>query len=181
MSKSYGNYIGINEPPQEIYGKVMSISDAMMWRYYELLTDASVKAIEEMKADVSAGRQHPMALKKALARRIVQDFHSAEAAQSAEENWSRQFQKDEVPEDVEVQTVYRKEVQTLISDIIRLDKLLLLAGLVTSASEGQRKLKEGAVYMNGEQQTHPTVALSGDATDFVLKLGKKIKRVRLEH
>ncbi|HLJ28283.1 MAG TPA: tyrosine--tRNA ligase [Candidatus Angelobacter sp.] len=180
MSKSYGNYIGINEPSQEIYGKVMSISDAMMWRYYELLTDASVKAIEEMKADVSAGHQHPMALKKALARRIVQDFHSAEAAQAAEENWSRQFQKDEVPEDVEVQTVYRKEVQTLISDIIRLDKLLLLAGLVSSASEGQRKLKEGAVYMNGEQQTHPTVTLSEDVPDLVLKLGKKIKRVRLE-
>ncbi|HEY6249443.1 MAG TPA: tyrosine--tRNA ligase, partial [Candidatus Angelobacter sp.] len=88
MSKSYGNYIGINEPPQEIYGKVMSISDTLMWRYYELLTDVSTSAIEQMKADVSAGRQHPMELKKALARRIVQDFHSAEAARTAEENWS---------------------------------------------------------------------------------------------
>src|SRR5215470_11619984 len=101
MSKSYGNYIGINEPPQEIYGKVMSISDDLMWRYYELLTDVSLKAIEQMKADVAAGRQHPMELKKALARRIVQDFHSAEAARAADENWSKQFQKDEVPENVE--------------------------------------------------------------------------------
>src|SRR5215470_13653338 len=97
MSKSYGNYIGINEAPQEIYGKVMSISDALMWRYYELLTDVSVSDIEQMKADVSAGRQHPMELKKALARRIVQDFHSPEAAKAADENWGKQFQKDEVP------------------------------------------------------------------------------------
>src|SRR5215468_3195629 len=101
MSKSYGNYIGINEPPQEIYGKVMSISDDLMWRYYELLTDVSTRAIEQMKADVAEGRQHPMELKKALARRIVQDFHSAEAARATDENWSKQFQKDEVPENVE--------------------------------------------------------------------------------
>src|SRR5215468_8645085 len=101
MSKSYGNYIGINEPPQEIYGKVMSISDDLMWRYYELLTDVSSSAIEQMKADAVAGRQHPMELKKALARRIVQDFHSAEAARATDENWSKQFQKDEVPENVE--------------------------------------------------------------------------------
>src|SRR6184192_867918 len=79
MSKSYGNYIGINEPPQEIYGKVMSISDGLMWRYYELLTDVSTSAIEQMKSDVAASRQHPMQLKKALARRIVQDFHSEQA------------------------------------------------------------------------------------------------------
>ena len=80
MSKSYGNYIGINEPPQEIYGKVMSVSDDLMWRYYELLTDVKVAEIEQMKADAASGRQHPMELKKALARRIVQDFHGEQAA-----------------------------------------------------------------------------------------------------
>src|SRR5215467_12147695 len=153
MSKSYGNYIGINEPPQEIYGKVMSISDALMWRYYELLTDVSTSAIEQMKSDVAAGRQHPMELKKALARRIVQDFHSEQAAKEAEENWSRQFQKDEVPENVEVQTVSRQEVQSGTDGAVRLDKLLLMAGLVSSATEGQRKVKEGAVYINGQQQS----------------------------
>jgi tyrosyl-tRNA synthetase len=100
MSKSYGNYIGINEPPQEIYGKVMSISDAMMWRYYELLTDVSLSAIEQMKADSTSGKQHPMELKKALARRITQDFHGEQVAQAADEGWAKQFQKDEVPEDV---------------------------------------------------------------------------------
>jgi tyrosyl-tRNA synthetase len=100
MSKSYGNYIGISEPPQEIYGKVMSISDELMWRYYELLTDVKVPEIEQMKADAATGRQHPMQLKKALARRIVQDFHGEQAAAAADENWARQFQKDEVPEDI---------------------------------------------------------------------------------
>ena len=101
MSKSYGNYIGINEPPQEIYGKVMSISDDLMWRYYELLTDVKVPEIEQMKADVAAGRQHPMALKKTLARRIVQDFHGEDAANAADENWAKQFQKGEVPDNLE--------------------------------------------------------------------------------
>ncbi len=101
MSKSYGNYIGINEPPQEIYGKVMSISDTLMWRYYELLTDVKLDAIEQMKSDVASGKQHPMELKKQLARRIVQDFHGEQAATAAAENWAKQFQKDQVPEDVE--------------------------------------------------------------------------------
>jgi tyrosyl-tRNA synthetase len=100
MSKSYGNYIGINEPPQQIYGKVMSIADELMWRYYELLTDVKVPEIEQMKADVASSKQHPMQLKKALARRIVQDFHGEQAATAADENWAKQFQKDEVPEDI---------------------------------------------------------------------------------
>src|SRR5215472_3274184 len=95
MSKSYGNYIGINEPPQEIYGKVMSISDDLMWRYYELLTDVSMAEISRMKA-----LDHPMEAKKALARRIVQDFHSEAAAREADANWAKQFQKDEVPENL---------------------------------------------------------------------------------
>src|SRR5260221_5487239 len=73
MSKSYGNYIGINEPPQEIYGKVMSISDDLRWRYYHLLTAVSLAAIEQMKADRASGRRHPMEPKQALARRIMQD------------------------------------------------------------------------------------------------------------
>jgi tyrosyl-tRNA synthetase len=100
MSKSYGNYIGISEPPQEIYGKVMSISDDLMWRYYELLTDVKVPEIEQMKADAASGKQHPMQLKKALARRIVQDFHGEQAAAAADANWAKQFQQNEVPENL---------------------------------------------------------------------------------
>src|SRR6202041_641943 len=96
MSKSLGNAIGIHEPPLEMYGKIMSVSDEIMWRYYELLTDVSIEEIEKMKRET-----HPMQAKKDLARRIVADFHSAETAAKAGEDWAKQFQKDEVPEEAE--------------------------------------------------------------------------------
>ncbi len=96
MSKSLGNAIGIHEPPLEMYGKVMSISDEMMWRFYELLTDVSASEIERIKRET-----HPMQAKKDLARRIVADFHTAEAAAKAGDDWAKQFQKDEVPESIE--------------------------------------------------------------------------------
>src|SRR6201981_1113023 len=101
MSKSLGNAIGIHEPPLEMYGKIMSISDEMMWRYYELLTDVQLPEIEKMKRDAGAGAGHPMTLKKELARKIDADFHSAEAAAKAGEDWARQFQEREVPDSVE--------------------------------------------------------------------------------
>src|SRR5438874_12247574 len=90
MSKSLGNAIGIQEPPLEMYGKIMSISDEMMWRYYELLTDAQLPEIEKMKRE-----SHPMQAKKDLARQIVADFHSADAATRAAEDWARDFQRNE--------------------------------------------------------------------------------------
>src|ERR1700675_4732644 len=98
MSKSLGNAIGIHEAPLEMYGKIMSISDEMMWRYYELLTDVRSEQIAAMKADAASGKAHPMALKKELARGIVADFHSAEAAAKAGEDWAKQFQKDQLAE-----------------------------------------------------------------------------------
>src|ERR1700674_1615536 len=100
MSKSLNNAIGIHEPPLEMYGKIISASDQMMWRYYELLTDVQLADIEKMK-----GGAHPMAAKKDLAHRIVADFHSVDAAMKASEDWAKQFQKDEVPEDVEEATI----------------------------------------------------------------------------
>src|SRR6266403_3233077 len=112
MSKSLGNAIGIHEPPLAMYGKVMSISDEMMWRYYELLTDVRMEQIETMKADAASGKAHPMALKKELARSIVADFHSAEAAAKSAEDWAKQFQKDDVPEDIEEVEVRIGEVCT---------------------------------------------------------------------
>ncbi|MFZ2084275.1 MAG: tyrosine--tRNA ligase, partial [Candidatus Sulfotelmatobacter sp.] len=96
MSKSLRNAIGIHEPPLEMYGKIMSISDEMMWRYYELLTDVQVADIDKMKREA-----HPMQAKKDLARRIVEDFHSAEAAKKVAEDWAKQFQKDQVPEELD--------------------------------------------------------------------------------
>src|SRR6201997_2345859 len=101
MSKSLGNAIGIHEPPLQMYGKIMSISDDMMWRYYELLTDVRTDQIEQMKRDVESRKAHPMALKKELARTIVADFHSADAAEKAGADWAKQFQEREVPDSVE--------------------------------------------------------------------------------
>ena len=181
MSKSYGNYIGINEPPQEIYGKVMSISDELMWRYYELLTDVKVPEIEQMKSDAAAGKQHPMQLKKALGRRIVQDFHGEQAAALADENWAKQFQKDEVPEDVESQTIALKDVSAESDGqakvTLRIDKLVLLAGLADSSTDAQRKRKQKAVKINDRViEEH---AFSLNSREFVLKVGRKIKKISL--
>src|SRR6266567_2744810 len=107
MSKSLGNAIGIHEPPLEMYGKIMSISDGMMWRYYELLTDVQVADIEKMKCDT-----HPMSSKKDLAHRIVVDFHSVDAAVKAAEDWAKQskFHKDDLPQNIEEISVNYRDV-----------------------------------------------------------------------
>ncbi len=101
MSKSLNNAIGIHEPPGEMYGKLMSISDALMWSYWTLLTDLKQSEVEALKAAVASGAEHPMEVKKRLARTIVAGFHSEEAAQKADENWAKQFQRDETPEDLD--------------------------------------------------------------------------------
>ena len=164
MSKSLGNAIGIQEAPLEMYGKLMSISDEMMWRYYELLTDVQVAEIEKLKE-----ASHPMESKKDLARRIVTDFHSAEAAGKAAGDWARQFQKGGVPDDVE-------EVEVEAAGSIKLDKLLVKAGLADSGSDAVRKLKQKSVKVNGEVVSDPTTSVpaSGQGT---LQVGRKIKKV----
>jgi len=193
MSKSLGNAIGIHEPPLEMYGKVMSISDAMMWRFYELLTDVQLPEIEKMKQDAASGAAHPMALKKDLARRIVADFHSAEAAAKAGEDWAKQFQKDEVPEDVEEVAVKLAEVSQLISHPsdpdhpgagmpLNLSKLLARAGLAASVSEAGRKIKEKAVYVDGQLVGTPVIhrGTAGDPAFrevMVIRLGRKTKKI----
>jgi tyrosyl-tRNA synthetase len=179
MSKSYGNYIGINEPPQEIYGKAMSISDDLMWRYYELLTDVSSKAIEQMKADAAAGRQHPMELKKALARRIVQDFHGEEAARLADENWARQFQKGEA---VDALTIDIKSVSSdsdiqapNLNPVLKMDKLIVAAGMAASGAEAQRLRKQKAVKINDRVWEEHAMVL--DCRELILKVGRRSKRI----
>ena len=166
MSKSLGNAIGIHEPPLEMYGKIMSISDEMMWRYYELLTDLQVAEIEKMKREV-----HPMQAKKDLARRIVADFHSAEAAAKAGEDWAKQFQKHEVPESVQETAIDVPENR------LRIDKLLARAGLAGSVSDAGRMVKQGAVRVNGAAVNDPTTVLDISA-GVTLQVGRKIKRLR---
>jgi len=178
MSKSLGNAIGIHEPPLEMYGKVMSISDEMMWRYYELLTDVRVEQIAQMKADTASGKAHPMTLKKELARSIVADFHSADAAAKAGEDWARQFQKDQVPEEVETESVSFAEFANREGDGVRLAKILVKIGFATSTSEADRKIKEGAVSVEGVKATTPVVKAVVGAT-LTVRLGRKIKKVLL--
>jgi tyrosyl-tRNA synthetase len=168
MSKSYGNAIGIQEAPLEMYGKVMSVSDEMMWRYYELLTDVQLPEVEKMKRE-----SHPMDAKKDLARRIVTDFHSPEAATKAAEDWVKQFQKHEIPEDVEEVTV------ELTEDKVRLDKLLALAGLADSVSDAARKVKQKAVKVNGDLKIDPVTYLDVKKP-ITLQMGRKIKKIRVK-
>jgi tyrosyl-tRNA synthetase len=173
MSKSLGNAIGINEPPQEMYGKVMSISDELMWRFYLLLTDLKTDEIERLKS------QHPMQVKKDLARLIVTDFHSAEAAKQAAENWEKIFQKGSTDAEVERVTI----PMTSIADngsAVRLDKLLVAAGLAPSRAEAQRKIKEKAVSVDGETVTEFSFPVNAPA-EHVIRLGKKLKRAVIQN
>jgi tyrosyl-tRNA synthetase len=186
MSKSLGNAIGIHEPPLEMYGKIMSISDEMMWRYYELLTDVQVADIERMKRET-----HPMQAKKDLARRIVADFHSAEAATKAAEDWAKQFQKDAVPDDVETVQILLENVRaveqgnggsTPLEDSVpvRIDKLLRYAGLATSNTEASGKVKEGAVAIDGQEIDRRVVWVRVRIGDvFVIRVGRRMKKVRI--
>ena len=171
MSKSLGNAIGIHEPPLEMYGKIMSISDEMMWRYYELLTDVLQIQIESLKEGVKSGDLHPMEVKKSLARLIVTDFHSREEADRAEKDWTAQFQQRRIPEDVLEVAIEATESG------VRLDKLLARVDLADSVTDAARKLKQKAVKVNGELRTDPVtrIDLSQPVT---LQVGRKIRRVR---
>jgi tyrosyl-tRNA synthetase len=183
MSKSLGNAVGIHEPPLEMYGKIMSISDEMMWRYYELLTDVQIPEIEKMKREA-----HPMQAKKELARRIVADFHSAEAAAKAGEDWAKQFQKDEVPQDVEMVDILPEARGGLgmqdTSDFaensfpIRLDKLVRHVGLAASNTEAATKIKSGAVSVDAQPVQAVTVNIPLDQY-VTLRVGRRMKRVRV--
>jgi tyrosyl-tRNA synthetase len=219
MSKSLGNAIGIHEPPLEMYGKIMSISDDMMWRYYELLTDVRADQIAQMRQDSASGKAHPMALKKELARSIVADFHSAEAATKAAEDWAKQFQKHEVPEEAEtvlvpvdsievkdsqdrtkpswanqeptVKHLYLPDEKTIEADwdkfdgdrpkvrIVRVEKLLVQLGLVSSTTEGSRKLKEGAVTINGERMSGRYFVFVSVPVEADVRVGRKLKKASI--
>jgi tyrosyl-tRNA synthetase len=145
MSKSLGNYIGIDEPPSEMFGKVMSISDDLMWRYYELLTDLSTSDIEQMHNRATSGEVNPRDLKVELAKRIITDFHSKPAADGAEEEFNRVFRRKEVPDEIEERTV--------AADSWKLPRLLVETGLASSMAEARRLIEQGGVRVDGERVT----------------------------
>ena len=183
MSKSLGNAIGIQEPPGEMYGKLMSISDELMWKYYTLLTDLRGSEIDAMRDEVAHGGLHPMQAKKDLAWGIVRDFHSAAEADAAAENWARQFQQRAVSDDapaVEISLLTEGlavELDLQGGSIVRVPKLLQLAGLATSAGEATRKLGENAVSVNGEKYSDKLLRGVNAGGSVALRLGKKSVRV----
>jgi tyrosyl-tRNA synthetase len=182
MSKSLGNAIGIHEPAGEMYGKLMSISDELMWKYWTLLTDLRPREIETMQAAVELGKLHPMQAKKNLAWGIVRDFHSAAEADAAAENWAKQFQQRAVSEDAPVVQISLASEGLVVEQsddgaVVRVPKLLQLAGLAASAGEATRKLGENAVSVDGERLSEKLLRGVKAGESVALRLGKKSVRV----
>ncbi len=161
MSKSLGNYVGIQEDPENTYGKIMSISDPLMFRYYELLTDRSHNEIERMRAGVESGELHPMDLKQKLAEQIVSDFHGVAAAKAAAEAFTRQFQKGEAPE-------YMPEF--FFPRGVPIIDILTGASLAESKSEARRLIQSGAVYVEQEKVSEAKKTL--DTGEYKIRCGK---------
>ena len=164
MSKSLGNYIGINEPPQEIFGKVMSISDDLMWRYYELCTDLSPVQLLSLRTAVEKGDRNPRDVKAELGKRIVADFYSTSDADAAEEDFVRRFRNKETPENIEERTV--------ASGSWKLPRLLVDLELAPSMAEARRLIEQGGVYIDGERAAQTDVELSEERS-LLLQVGKR--------
>ena len=174
MSKSLGNAIGIQEAPLEMYGKLMSISDELMWRYWTLLTDLRQDEIAQMQREVASGTLHPMEVKKRLARTITKDFHSEAAAQQADTDWATQFQKKEMPESVERIQLARSGASVSAS------KLIFECGLAESRTDAERKLKQGAVKINGEIYKENSWVLGDGRVELEIRVGKRAKIAVIE-
>ena len=165
MSKSLGNYIGIEEPAREIVGKVMSISDELMVKYYELVGDVTPDELDTLKKGLSSGAKHPREAKMALARRIAARFHNAEEAAQAEEGFNAQFRNKEVPKDI---VEYRWE-----NPKDKLVAILARVGEVKSISDGRRLIKQGAIFVNGEKVLDTELVLGFGLSEYTIRLGKK--------
>ncbi|MEJ2056230.1 MAG: tyrosine--tRNA ligase [Desulfofustis sp.] len=165
MSKSLGNYIGITEDANDIYGKTMSVTDELMFRYFELLSDLTSTEIEELQRGLEQGSLHPKEVKQKLARELTARFHSEELALQAEHNFENVFAKHDLPDDLPQQSVHADEP-------VWLPKLLVDSGLVSSTSDGRRMIKQNAVSIDGEKisDTGYTVEPSGSC---ILKVGKR--------
>ena len=164
MSKSYGNYIGIDEPPAEIFGKIMSLSDDLMWRYYELLSARTLDEIADLKADVEHGRLHPKTAKEALAYEMVSRYHDEKSAQEARQGFNAVFAGGGAPDDAPAYTCQSGEAS--IPPVF-----LEAAGLVQSRSAARRLIKEGALSINSLRCEDAQTPLTPG--EYIVKLGKK--------
>ena len=173
MSKSAGNYVGITESANEIFGKLMSVSDNLMWDYYTLLTDMPLSEVETMKAGAASGTPHPRQAKVNLAIRIITDLHSAAAARDAAEEFERRFVKKDLPYDLEEETV-------LVSDEgLRVTRLMIQCGLTGSSTAATRLIDQGSVRIDGEKVSDRFLAIDAQRGPFVLQVGKrKVLRIR---
>ena len=163
MSKSYDNYIGIAEPPNEIYGKTMSIPDSMIVKYFQLATNYTAIEVKEVEKQLKAG-ENPKNLKSQLAKEIVKIYYSADAADSAAQEFEKVFKNKSLPTDIEEYVLKEKQ--------IKLTELIVKTKLLSSKSEARRKIDEGAVYINDERQTDPNFEIIIDEP-IILKVGKR--------
>ncbi len=167
MSKSLGNYIGINEPPKDMFGKIMSISDELMWKYYELLTDVPIKEISDMRDNM-----HPMEAKRKLAKEIITTYHNKEDAEKAEAEFDNIFKKGGLPENIPVYKDSHMQNPMWICDILRLSGEGEKDALAKSTSEARRLIKEGAVKINGQKITDENAKIS-IKDGMVIQVGKR--------
>jgi tyrosyl-tRNA synthetase len=171
MSKSYGNYVGIDEPPDTMFGKLMSISDELMLKYYELLSDIPLEEFKRLKEGISAGTYHPREAKVNLAKEIIARFHSADAAQSAHESFDKMFRDKEVPEDID--TVDMKRPKSPVS----LPHFLRDIGAVSSTAEGKRMIQQGGVSYVDEGKfvkvTGEVLPIIDTVEEIIIKVGKR--------
>jgi len=175
MSKSLGNYIGVNEPSGEMFGKVMSISDELMWRYYLLLTDESETAVNALRQQVSVGTLHPKAAKMSLASRIVTDFHGAPAAAAAQEAFEARFTRGEM----DAESLPEVEVVVPVGGSVALSRVMVDAGLASSSSEATRKIQQGGVKLAREKVTLVTTRVDASRPQLVLEAGRKAVRLKI--
>ncbi len=175
MSKSLGNYVGITESPSEMYGKLMSISDELMWRYYELLSDLSPQEVSKKRREVEEGRYHPKRAKMDLAFEIVARFHGVEAAKKAEEEFERVFKLKQLPEDIPEMVIVTTEPK------LRITRILTDTRMARSNAEAKRLVQQGGVRWDGERIEDINCEILCDDKEHILKVGKKkFCRVRFD-
>src|SRR5687768_2339990 len=173
MSKSLGNYIGVTEAPGEMFGKVMSISDELMWRYYQLLTDESEAAVKALQQRVAEGATHPKAAKVALAHRIVTGFHGAASATEAQDAFEARFTRGEM----DVASLPEVDLRVPAGGSVALSRVIVDAGLAASSSEATRKIQQGGVKLDREKVTSVTTRVDLSRRERLLEVGRKAVRL----
>jgi len=168
MSKSLGNYVAVEDPPEEMFGKLMSVSDALMWRYWTLCTDRTPDEIEALKRTVASGARHPMDVKFELARQVTADFHGEQAAAGAEAHFRTVHQKREVPDEIAEVTL------AAVGGGLHLVKALVMAELAPTNAEARRLVQQGGVRVDGETVRDPFATLPAAAgSSSLVQVGKR--------